>query len=317
MGKYKPYIFLGAAVIVALITSLLVYRSLPKGQEKDPSLETQPVAVAAANLTWGTALTKEMLKMVPFNKKSLPEGCFSDPKALEGRVLIFPVNANEPIFESRLAPLNIITGGVAAIITPNKRAIAVKVDKTVGVSGFIHPGNRVDVLVTLSNQNTRTPITKTVLQNILVRTVGPDVGEKNGEEKQSNVDVITLEVTPEEAEKLALASTQGKIQLTLRNYNDAADVRTAGTTIPTLLASYGAAAQTAPKPTPAKKTTVKKATGIKTPASGDSSPKPYVTVGKGEENPVSVGTPQGKSGEITVELITGTKINKLKFEGEE
>jgi pilus assembly protein CpaB len=140
-------------------------------------------------------------------------------------------------------------GGVAAVISPQRRAMAVKVDKIVGVAGFIHPGNRVDVLVTLSQQGkVSTPVTKTVLENVLVLTVGPEVETAGKQEKPAPVDVITLEVTPGEGEKLALAATEGKLQLSLRNFSDSEEVITKGTTIPTLLASFNRSEPEARKP---------------------------------------------------------------------
>lgn len=178
-----------------------------------------------------------MVKMVPYLKESLPPGSFSDPAALAGRVLLSPVKANEPVLESRLAPTTIRSGGIAAVVTPNNRAMSVKVDRISGIAGFIHPGNRVDVLVTLQDQERdRAPVTKTVLENILVLAAGPQVEADGKRERPAQVDVITLEVTPGEAERLALAASEGKIQLALRNYTDSKGVVTRGITIPTLLA---------------------------------------------------------------------------------
>ena len=225
MGKYRPIILLGMAVIIALVATLLAINWLQtKAKGREPVLETQEVAVSKVDLTWGTALTKEMIETKPFLKKSLPAGNFSDTSSLVGRVLISPVKANEPILESRLAPLSVKTGGVAAMISPKKRAIAVKVDKVIGVSGFIHPGNRVDILVTLASGKSATPVTKTVLENILVLAAGPEIETTGKEAKPSQVDVITIEVTPEEAEKLSLAVTEGRIMLVLRNVTDTEDV---------------------------------------------------------------------------------------------
>jgi pilus assembly protein CpaB len=125
------------------------------------------------------------------------------------------------------------------------------VDKIVGVSGFIHPGNRVDVLVTLSrNIRAQEPMTKIVLENILVLATGTELEKTGRQEKPAQVDVITLEVTPEEGEKLALAASEGKLQLALRNYTDTSSIGTQGTTIPALLSQPAAPA---PKPV-AKKT---------------------------------------------------------------
>jgi pilus assembly protein CpaB len=223
-----------------------------------------------------------MIKPVDFLKATAPPGCFSDGDSLVGRVAILPIKANEPILESRLAPASIKTGGVAAVVSQKKRAVAVKVDKVIGVSGFIHHGNRVDVLVTIptgKNSAEPIPITKTVLENILVLAVGPELEKKGKDEKPSDVDVITLEVTPEEGEKLALAASEGKLQLALRNFSDTENVLTRGVTIPGLLASYalGPVGGTSPK--------------------GD--------------HPVQKPRP------VIVELVKGSKVSEIKFERSE
>jgi len=241
VGRYKPFIMIGAAIVVALITYYLIQKNYliqKKGEVKEQvAIETQPVAVAVLDLPWGTELKKEMIKMVPYLKGSLPVGCFSDPTPLAGRIIIYPIKANEPIFESRLAPIDDTSGVVAAMIDPKKRAMAVHVDKVIGVSGFVHPGNRVDVLLTVANHGRdSTPITKIVLQNIPVLAAGIQMERRSQSEKPVPVDVITLELTPEEAEKVAHATTQGRIHLALRNYRDTEEVSTRGATVPILLA---------------------------------------------------------------------------------
>jgi pilus assembly protein CpaB len=302
MGKYKSFILLGAAVIVALITSVLIYTTLQKKTQKTAvPLPTQPVAVAVTDLSWGTALSKDMIKTVPYLKENLPEGCSSDPASIVGRVLLFPVKANEPIFESRMAPTNITTGGVAAVISPKKRAVSVRVDPVIGVSGFIHAGNRVDVLVTIvPDKNTSSnPVTKIVLENILVLAAGPDV-EKKGKEP-TNVTVITLEVAPEEAEKLALAATEGKVQLALRNFNDTENIRTKGTTVPILMTSY--------RPEKEKGEMTGKPRGAKRVVE---KPKPVQ-----EKAPlVMTEKPAEKRPMYVVEIIKGSKVSEVNFDRE-
>ncbi len=247
--KSKTMILFSAAVLIALFVAVLSYNWLQKKSTVTvQATETQPVVVAVADLSWGMSLNNEYMKVVPFLKTSLPPGYYADPSALAGRVVIYPVKANEPILESRLAPQSVKGGGVAAVITPGKRAMAVKVDKVVGVAGFINPGHRVDVLVTLSKSARSTdPITKTVLENILVLATGTEVEKTGKQEKAAQVDVITLEVSPEEGEKLALAATEGKLQLALRNIGDKEDVVTKGTTIPVLITSYASSATVAKK----------------------------------------------------------------------
>lgn len=283
MGKRKQIILIVSTIVIALLTSIMSYSWLQKkAGVKQASLDTQMAAVAASEIPWGTVLRKEMIKKGPFLKGSLPPGYFTEPSSLEGRVLISPVKANEVILESRLAPSSITTGGVAAVIDPKKRAMAVKVDKVIGVSGFIHPNDHVDVLVTLTKTGRENnPITKIVLQNILVLAAGTEM-EKGKNEKPSTVDVITLEVTPEEAEKLALSATEGKLQLALRNPANAEDVITKGTTVPVLLASYSTGKMTTNAP-------IRKAVSRKTVA---------------EERKTSMSR---------VEVIKGTTVCEVKF----
>jgi len=238
MGKIKPVVLLGVAVIIAIIITLLIYSSIQKRiGSKAPPLETQPIAMATIDLNWGTVIVKEMVKMDPFLKSSLPAGAYTDMNSLIGRVVISSIKVNEPFLESRLAAQNIKTGGVAAVIGSKKRAVTVRVDKVIGVAGFVHPGNRVDVLVTMAKGKDAAPFTKIVLENILVLAAGPERETAKGKEP-ATVDVITLEVTPEEAEKLSLSAIQGKVQLALRGLTDTEDVLTKGISIPALLASH-------------------------------------------------------------------------------
>lgn len=309
MGKYKSVMLLVVAVIIALMTSLLVYGYIQKkGKVKEVAVEIQPVVVAAVDLSWGTRITNEMLKKANFLKGSLTAGYFSDTDLVVGRVLVYPVKANEPIFESRLAPTEMKTGGIAAVISPKKRAVAVKVDKVIGVSGFIHPGNRVDVLMTLATGRTFNPVTKTILENIPVLAVGSETKERKGmEEKSSPTDVITLEVTPEEAEKLALAATEGKLQLALRNFSDTENIVTQGTTVSTLVGSHSPAPPKEVRP-PARKKEVEVKQIVSEPPP-PLAPPPPPPVEKKIETP--------KPSIHTVELIKGSKVSEVKFEGSE
>jgi pilus assembly protein CpaB len=279
MKRSQPFILLGLAACMALVTSVLIYNWLqrqPKIVEKVIGAQTEMVAVAVSDLFWGTKLTPEVIKLVPFPTGSLSEGRFSTLESLQNRVLVANVKTNEPILESKLAPSEVTMGGVAAVTRPEKRAMAVKVDDVIGVAGFINPGNRVDVLVTIKEDP---PISKTVLQNVLVLAVGPDLDRKGKEEKPSSVKVITMEVTPEEGEKLALAATEGKVVLALRNQLNAEAVLTKGATIPALLNSYRIPEE----------------------------------VKRGEPKAVFNGKPKPAPVEVAVELIQGGKVSTVTF----
>lgn len=237
---------------MAALTSLLIYNWLEQQRlaiKPAPLLpegiQTEMVAVATMNQFWGTKLTPAMIKLVPFPMGGVPQGTFSTVESVQGRVLIAHVVANEPILEAKLAPKDVTKGGVAAVTHPKKRAMAVKVDDVVGVAGFINPGNKVDMLVTLSQSP---PVTKTVLQNVLVLASGTEIERRGKEDKPTQVRVITVEVTPEEGEKLALAVNEGKLQLSLRNYLNTEPVLTRGATVPALLSSYRLPEPPAPVP---------------------------------------------------------------------
>lgn len=265
MGRWKAFIPIILALLIATGGSVFLYKWLkikttPRAPVQKVQAEAVNVVVATVDLPWGTKIRKEMLKPVPFLKESLPNGYRSDPARLVGRVVISPIKATEPILESRLAPTNVTEGGVSAVIKPGMRAIAVKGNKVIGISGFIKPGNRVDVLVTLKDPRSKKETTKLVLSNVLVLATGTKIQE-NKDGKASPVDVYTLEVDPDQAEKLALSAAEGKLQFALRNEMDMATVLTKGATIGRTLASLRGADPKVKTPTkirewrPRKRTT--------------------------------------------------------------
>ena len=285
MKKYKPVILVALTVLVALTTSLVAYkwfkeRSIANAGRRG---ELVNVAVAVTDLSWGTIIKPEMVKTVLFLKGSLASGFFTDPASVAGRVVLTPIKADEPIFASRLATSDITKGGVAAVISENKRAMGVKVDKVQGVSGFIHPGNRVDVVATFRPANSQLPVTMTVLENIPVLATGTQTEIRGRQEKAVEVDVITLEVSPEEAEVLALASAEGKLQLSLRNYSDTKNIGTKGVTVQSLMRFLSGKG-----PSPERKAARKKEV-------------PWPT----------------RETYSTVQLIEGHKVNDVKFKGGE
>jgi pilus assembly protein CpaB len=229
--------------LLALCTSALLYNWLERQRASSPSTEpqavsvpTEMVAVAAVDLSWGTTLTANMIKLIAFPHDSLPAGYLSTVERVQGRILITNTKANEPLLEGvKLAPSDVTQGGMAVVTQSEKRAMAVRVDDVVGVAGFINSGHRVDVLVTLRQDP---PQTKTVLQNVLVLATGTQMETHGNGSKPREVRVITVEVTPEEAEKLALAAHEGKVTMALRNYANTQPILTSGATVSTLLNSY-------------------------------------------------------------------------------
>ena len=296
MKKDISLVLLIAGIIVALVAGAGTFFWLQKRAAiQNRAVATQPVVVAAADISWGKVLDATQVKTVSFLKASLPQGYFSRPSEVTGRTILYPVKAGEPLFESQLAPDSVKTGGVSALISPNKRAMAVSVDKVIGVSGFISPGSHVDVLVTVREP---AAATKMVLENVLVLAVGTET-EKTGKlEKASSMDVITLEVTPHEGEKLALAATEGKVMLALRNPADTGAVATRGATIPVLLSSSGAPVE---KPAVVARPV---RTHAAKPASVVSEQKPTALVS--EKKPA-----------LVVQVIRKTEVKEYKFEDKE
>ena len=250
MGQKRPLLFLGAAIGIALITTILIYQWLQgqQGSEPEPipvvEIEGAEIAVASADVPWGTPLTDEFIRLVHYPEDVLPTGHFTKAEELKGRVVLANLKKNEPIMESKLAPMDVTTGGVSAVMDPQKRAMAVKVNEVVGLPGFVKPGDRVDVMVTFARPGrTKDPqITKVVLENSLVLATGTQMERVDGEEPKA-VKVITLEVSLEEAEKLAMASNGGKIRLALRSPLNPDIKKTRGAKFSDLMTSY----QLAPK----------------------------------------------------------------------
>lgn len=243
MANLKTIVPMAVSLVVAVVGTWFIYQWVQQQRAPQQVVQIQqaeavPVVVAAVDIDWGTKLAPEMLKTAPYLSQSLPKGHFTKLDDIKGRILIAPLKANDPVSEHKLAPVTIETGGVAAVLKAGKRAVAVKGDKVIGLSGLVNPGNRVDVLVTFdeSKNNNKQSKTKLVLENIFILATGTQI-QKNEKGEPAPVDVYTLEVTPEESEKLALAATEGKIQLALRSLLDSDSVITEGITVPKLLTS--------------------------------------------------------------------------------
>jgi len=254
MFQSRSFLFLGLAVLLAFGTSILAYNWF-QNQVPGPQIKTivkfegVPIVVASTDLPWGTPLTQKMVRVVNYPSEHLPEGRFTEIESVAGRVVLTHLRRNEPVLESKLAPLDIKTGGVVGVLHPEMRAMAVRVNEVVGVSGFLKPGDRVDIMATLQNGKKDEKITKTVLENTLILATGTQMERKGPGEEPKAVKVITFEVSLEEAEKLALASTEGKLRLALRSPLNTEVELTQGATSKHLLSSY----RKAVRRTPAKK----------------------------------------------------------------
>jgi pilus assembly protein CpaB len=209
------------------------------------STPTQPVVVAAADLNLGIELKPEHLKVLSFPAGQAPEGAFAQAQEVAGRGLIVSVVKGEPILPAKLASKE-AGAGLPPVIPEGMRAVSVRVNEVIGVAGYVLPGTHVDVIATASPTQQFTDTTsKVVLANVLVLTAGTRIEQDQKDGKPIQVTVVTMAVTPEQAELLALASTEGKIQLALRNPLDQTAPATPGMKPAVMLgvAKGGAAAQ--------------------------------------------------------------------------
>lgn len=240
---------IGIALMLAMAAGVLIFMwtsQLTTQQAAAPKPTTVPVVVTKTELKRGAKLTEEMLQVRNFTPDSKPSGSFGSIKDVAGRVLSINLAGNEAVTSGKLADPSVMGGGVSALIEPGKRAMSVKGNEVMGLSGFVRPGDRVDVIVSLTEGKDEEPVTKLVLERVKVLATGTDLSAPDEEGKTASVDVYTLELTPAESERLALAATQGTLNFALRNEQDEAKVLTTGVTVPKALAALR------PKPKPRK-----------------------------------------------------------------
>ncbi len=198
---------------VGLLVSYSVYNRLRNFAGSANNERGVPVVVAADDIQVGSKLEAHDVKVITLPQSAVPPGAFSATSQVLGRGAVLPVSKGEFVMPSKLAALN-AGAGLPSMIPPGMRAVSVRVNDVVSVAGFVQPGTHVDVLATGSQGNERQTIT--VLENVAVIAVGGSLLERIGMGEQS-APVITLLVSPDDAQKLALASQEGRIQLALRN----------------------------------------------------------------------------------------------------
>src|SRR6266851_5688998 len=219
---------IGFALLAALVISIGVtsvfYARIARSQG-GAARKTKRIVAAAVALQPGSPIAAENLTEINWPENVAMDGLFEKKEDVTGHVLMYAMAANEPVLRRDLSSTTSL--GLASKIPDGMRATAVKTNEVISVAGFIFPGSRVDVLVTLrSDNNSSSMLARTVLQNVQVLSTGTKMDpDPNG--KPENVNVVTLLVSPEQSEKLALAQNQGTIHFVLRNGGDAAspDVR--------------------------------------------------------------------------------------------
>ncbi len=286
MNKRFLPVLLFAFVVAGLFT-LVFYRFAARRMSSEPKQTTTQIYVAARDLKVGMLVNDADITQAAW-PGSVPPNAVLKKDDIVGRGITSAIYRGEPILSVRLATAG-AGGGLAAMIPPGMRAVAVRVNDITGVAGFVTPGARVDILISGRAPNAREDLgtlSKTLLQNIQVLSAGHNI-ERQADGKPVAAAVVNLLVTPEQAEVLSLASSETKIQLVLRNPVDAETAKTNGAAVAQLFSGqkYGIT-DDAPKPRP--RATI----------------KPAVLVQPVREQP------------LVVEVIQGSTRNSVKFEGE-
>ncbi len=232
-AKPKQVFIIGAiAVIIAAIASYSLYEYLA-GQEvkMKQAVATTNVVVAAQDLPTGTVINSTQVKTANWPAASMPQGSFPSTGQVVGRVVLEKVSSGEPVTSAKLVPAGGQPGILTYKIPEGHRAMTVAVDQVSGVAGFITPGNKVDVVLSVTPPGGRQPLSKIVLQDVPVLAIGQIISQEKKDEKPQVVPTVTMDVTPDDAEKLAVASTQGRLQLVLRRAGDTEVVKTPGATV--------------------------------------------------------------------------------------
>ena len=255
----RTAVVVAIAVVVAGLASLGAYRLIKQMPVREVEVRSLYQVVAVKDMAMGTMITKDFVKLVPWPASSPVQKGFTTIESVVNRGLIASVVANEPLTESKLAPLE-AGAGLPPSITEGMRAVSVKVNEVIGVAGFVVPGTRVDLMVTLKRDTEKETMTRVVVSDVQVLTAGTRYDQEKARDGQPiPTSVVTLLVTPADAERIALAQSEGSIMLTLRNPMDRQPTQTAGIRTAALLGA-------APAPQPVVKQSQGRRVAVPAPA---------------------------------------------------
>ena len=256
----RTLVVISFATVTAAVGSFGVYAAVRSVPVREVEVAHTFVAVAAHNLPTGTRITERDVKLIAWPARNPVPGAFSEVKPILDRGLVAAVGENEPFTDTKLAPIG-SGAGLPPSIPPGMRAMSVKVDEVIGVAGFVVPGTRVDLVVTLRGSGqAEESMSRTVASNVLVLTAGTKFDQEQAKDgKAQPSTVVTLAVSPSDAERVALASSEGKISLALRNPLDVAPTETAGVHVAALRLGMGSAP---PEPMKAKPATARRPMAI-------------------------------------------------------
>src|SRR5258708_11209372 len=238
----RPMVFVLLAGLAAMLASVMVYSALKRreAEVQNAMSHNVQVVVAAMDLPLGTKIEPGEVKTTRWSADSLPDGAYTDPTQVLGSYVKNSLVANEPIVRAKLFTGDKTAGVMPLLIPFGMRAVSVPVDEVSDVAGFVLPHTRVDVLVATTGEGAGDKaFSKVILQNVEVLAVAQEVEQKKDE--PTVVKVVTLLVTPQESERLALASHSGSLRLAMRNYNDNKIVLTSGSDVAQMLRAYSLA----------------------------------------------------------------------------
>ena len=277
MNRSRLLMIGGLALAVGLLVAFTVYNRLRTFAGPNNNAGGVPVVVAANDIQVGAKLDAQDVKVVTLPPTAVPPGAYSATSKVLGRGAVLPVSKGEFILPSKLAALN-AGAGLPSLIPQGMRAVSVRVNDVVSVAGFVQPGTRVDVLATGTQGSGNDRQTTTVLENVAVIAVGKSLDRSSPDAQTAPV--ITLLVSPDDAQKLALVSQEGRIQLSLRNPLD----------------------------------TKKGGIGATRTSSLYLGDKPVATESKPKVNKVVAKVPAAPPAPYQVEMIRGSKRDETKFE---
>jgi pilus assembly protein CpaB len=232
--RTRTLVVIGIAIVLASFASLGVYRAVQRIPAREVEIATTQAVVAARPLPMGTLLTKEDVKTVGWPARTPLAGGFTSVDQVTNRGVTIALGENEPLTEGKLAPAG-SGGGLPPSIPKGMRAISVRVNEVIGVAGFVVPGTNVDVVVTVRT-GSEGGMSRVVVSNVQVLTAGTRSDQQNSKDTQKLASsVVTLMVTPADAERIALAGVEGQIMLTLRNPLDTEPTTTDGIRMASLM----------------------------------------------------------------------------------
>ena len=265
MARMRVFLVLLLALTAGGALALGTYNYVSNsstGGSTASAIPSKPVVVAASDLPLGSELTADDVKVIEWPASSVPAEAIGDPKEVVGRGLVMAVVQYEPILPLKLASKE-AGAGLPPVIPPGLRAVSVRVNEVIGVAGYVVPGTRVDVLTTINPGQQQTTMTsKVILTDVQVLAAGTKLDNTADKDKPVPVSVVTLLVNPDEAERLTLAASEGKIQLALRNPLDRSAPATRGVRPAVLLGSEPA---TRVVPSPRAAATVARALPVEAP----------------------------------------------------